>query len=124
MVSSRFATGAPIAAQSGDQRLAQALEPPPVAQFRQTDPAQQRPQRRISERRPVEFGEMGVAALVQQHGIADVIQRRAVLPDRQRAVGGPGEMLKVHGVSFRAALVAGSPKPPVLHPPAAVRNAP
>src|SRR6266446_7976708 len=47
------------------------------------------------------------AARAQQHRIADVIQRRAVLPGRQRAVGGTGEMLKTHRVPsdfFRATL--------------------
>ena len=51
-----------------------------VPQFRETGPPQQRAQGRIRERGPVELGEMTVAALVaQQHGIAHVIQRGAVL---------------------------------------------
>src|SRR5260370_7199034 len=44
---------------------------------------------------------MGVAAaVVQQHGIADVIQRRAVLPGGQRAKRRAGEILQAHAVSF------------------------
>src|SRR3977135_4235927 len=42
------------------------------------------------------------AVMAQQQGIADVVQRRAVLPGRQRAVGGTGNMLKSHETSFRA----------------------
>ena len=87
MVSSRSATGWPIAAQSGasssragDQRLAQAVEPRRVAQFGQPGPAQQRPQRRIAERGPVEFGQMRVAA----GGVAAAGDRR-----RHRATGRP-----------------------------------
>ncbi len=96
----------------GDQRLAQALQPPLVAQFLKPGPPQQRAQRRIAERGPVEFGEMRVAAPVLEHGIADVIQRRAVLAGRQRAVGGPGEMLKVHWSFFSRALASHvRPKP-------------
>ena len=80
-----------------DQRFAQALQPRLVAQFGKPGPAQQRPQRRIAQRGPVEFAEMRVAAaLVQQQGIADIVQRRAVLAGRQRAVGGTGEILKTH----------------------------
>jgi hypothetical protein len=48
---------------------------------------------------------VAVAAVVfQQQGIADIVQRRAVLPGRQRAAGGPGDLLKIHGSSFRAPL--------------------
>src|ERR1700693_1023579 len=36
-----------------------------------------------------------------EQGIADVVQRRAVFPGRQCAVGGSGEMLKTHAESFR-----------------------
>src|SRR5258707_5477547 len=62
-------------------------------------PAQQRAQRGIAERGLVEFGEVLVAAAsVQQHGIADIVQRRAVLAGGQRAVGGPGNMLKTHEI--------------------------
>ena len=35
---------------------------------------------------------------LQQQGIADVVQRRAVLPGRQRAVGGAGKILKIHEI--------------------------
>ena len=41
---------------------AQAVQPRLVAQFGKPGPAQQRPQRRIAERGPVEFGQMRVAA--------------------------------------------------------------
>ena len=102
MVSSRAATGWPIAAQSGalvvarpDQRLAQGASRWASLQFGKSGPPQQRPQRRIAERGPVEFGEMGVAAAccaIEQQGIADVVERRAVLPGRQRAVGGTGDV--------------------------------
>ena len=45
---------------------------------------------------------MGVAAAVlQQHGIADVVQRRAVFPGGQRAKGRAGESVDAHAVSFR-----------------------
>ncbi len=81
----------------GEERLAQAFQPPLLAQLGQPGAAQQRPQRRIAERRPVELAKMRIAAArVQEHRIADVIERRAVLPGRQRAVGGAGEMLKTH----------------------------
>ena len=47
-----------------DQRLAQARPAAPASrQFGQAGAAQQRPQRRIAERGPVEFAEMGVAAM-------------------------------------------------------------
>ena len=92
-------SGAPTAAQSGSassrarvSASRSACQPAFVAQRRQPGPAQQRPQRRIAERGPVELAEMGVAAaVVQQHGIADVVQRRAVLPGGQRAEGGAGD---------------------------------
>ncbi len=45
-----------------DQRLAQPRQGRLVAQFEKPGPAQQRPQRRISERGLVEFCEMRVAA--------------------------------------------------------------
>ena len=84
------------------QRLAQPLQPPRILQLRQPGPAQQRPQGRVAERRPVEFSKMGVAAAVfSEHGIADVIERRAVLLGGQRAQGGAGEMVEAHAVSFR-----------------------
>src|ERR1700681_3403488 len=42
---------------------------------------------------------MRVAAMAaQQQGIADVVQRRGVLPRRQRAVGGSGGLLKTHEI--------------------------
>ena len=85
----------------GDQRLAQPLQPRFFAQLGQSRAAQQRAQRRIAKRGPVELGEMRIAAArVQEHRIADVIERGAILPGRQRAVGGTGEMLKGHRVSF------------------------
>ncbi|OIQ76886.1 hypothetical protein GALL_414290 [mine drainage metagenome] len=86
-----------------DQCRAQALQPRAVVQFGKPGPPQQRAQCRIAGCGPVEFGEMGVAAgAIQQQGIADVIERRAVLAGRQRAVSGPGEFLKRHESSFRA----------------------
>src|SRR5216683_2844003 len=63
---------------------------------------------------------MRVAAPVLEHGVADVIQRRAVLAGRQRVVGGPGEILKIHWSFFshaRRSHVA--LKPPVPEPVAA-----
>ena len=79
------------------QRLAQAFQARRLAQLEKPGTAQQRAQRRIAKRRPVELCQMRVAAArVEQHRIADVIERRAVLPGRQRAVGGTGEMLKTH----------------------------
>ena len=100
-----------------DQGRAQALQPRRVVQFGKPGPPQQRAQRRIAERGPVEFGEMRVAAgAVQQQGIADVIERRAVLPGRQRAVGGPGEVLKRHEISFRAIWPHVPPAAPIRVP--------
>src|SRR4029079_16258128 len=59
-------------------------------------------QGRIGERRPVEFPEMGIAAEVfLEHGIADVVERRAVLLGGQGAKEGAAEMFKAHAVSFR-----------------------
>jgi hypothetical protein len=46
---------------------------------------------------------MAVAAVVfQEQGIADVVERRAVLAGRQRPAGGAGDLLKIHGSSFSA----------------------
>ena len=111
MVSSRSATGWPIAAQSGEtlsrawiSASRSACRPRLVAQFGKAGPAQQRPQRRIPQRSPVEFAKMRVAAAIfQQQRIAHLKERRAVLAGRQRAVGGAGEILKLHGKSSRAA---------------------
>src|SRR6202035_3997100 len=48
-------------------------------------------------------GQMLVAAMMlAQQGIADLVQRRAVLAGRQRATGGAGKILKPHEMSFRA----------------------
>ena len=83
------------------QRLAQPLQPAFVLQGRQPGAAEQRPQRRVAERGLVEFAEMGVAAaVVQQQGIADVVQRRAVLPGGQRPKRRTGKILETHAVSF------------------------
>ena len=104
-----------------DQRLAQRLQPLFVAQFDKPGPAQQRPQRRIAQRGLVEFGQMRVAAgVVPEQGIADIVKRRAVLPGRQRAVGGPGDVLKLHRISFRA---IGPPVPARPRPATAVASA-
>ena len=97
----RFPVRRVVVAGAG-QRLAQRLQAAFVAQLRQAGTAQQRTQRGVAERGPIEFSEMGIAAgIVQQQGIADVIQRRPVLAGGQRAVGGAGEILKAHAVSFR-----------------------
>jgi len=78
-----------------------------VAQLGKPGPAQQGPQRRIAKRGLVELAEMPVAAaVVQKHGVADVIERRAVLSGRQRTVGGPGDVSKFHGVPSLCDLVA------------------
>ncbi len=86
-----------------------------VVEFGKPGASQQWPQRRIAERGPVELGEMRVAAgAVQQQGIADVVERRAVLAGRQRAIGGAGDHLKCHQISFRAVwphVPPGSAKP-------------
>jgi hypothetical protein len=72
------------------QRLAKRPQTRLVAQLGEPGPAQQRPQRRIAERGPVELGAVRVAAGgLEKQAIADVIQRRAVLAGRQRTVGGP-----------------------------------
>ena len=102
------------------------LQPRRVVQFGQPGPAQQRPQRRIAERGPVEFGEMRVAAaLAEQQRIADVVERRAVLSGRQRAAGGAGEILKSHRMFFPAARspshASRSARRPDLSPAAAER---
>ena len=117
IVSSSSATGWPIAAQSGASssraRISASRSRCSRGSSRNSGkpgPPQQRPQRRIAQRGPVEFAEMRVAAgVVQQQGIADIVKRRAVLPGRQRAVGGTGELLKSHEISFRAQLIARSP---------------
>ncbi len=73
-----------------------------VPQLGQPGPPQQRPQGRIAQRRPIELAEMGVAAAVfQQHGIADVVQRGAVFPRGQRPECGAGDGVEAHAVSFR-----------------------
>ena len=69
---------------------------------------QQRPQRRVAERRPVELAEVGVTPLVfQQQGIADVIQRRPILAGCQRPEGGAGKMMKPHQSKLSSAGVEG-----------------
>ena len=111
MVSSSAATGAPIAAQSGEassralvKRRAQEPSRGLVAQFRKPGPAQQRPQRRIAERGPVEFRQMRVAAIGLPAAAGDRRRRTATgRPSRRQcAVGGPGNLLKTHEISFRA----------------------
>ena len=83
------------------QRVAQGSQPSGIPQRRQPGAAKQRPQRRVAERGLVELAEMGVAAaVVQQHGIADVVQRRAVLCRGQRAKRRAGEILEAHAVTF------------------------
>ena len=102
IVSSSAATGGPIAAQSGSASSRARISASRsdvrrgvVAQFGQPGPAQQRAQRRIAERGPVELGEMRVAAAIGSGaGVADVVERRAVLPGRQRAAGGAGDMVR------------------------------
>ena len=98
------------------QRLAELSEPRLVLELRQAGPPQQRPQRRIAERRLVEFAEMRVAAAVfQEQGIADVVQRRAVFMRGQRPARGGGEVLKTHAISFRRspfALPVSAGRPP------------
>jgi hypothetical protein len=85
-----------------DQRLAQPLQAGRVTEFAEPGPPQQRAQSGIAERGLVELGEMGIAAgAVEQQGIADVIERRAVLPGRQRAVCGSGDLAKRHHIFFR-----------------------
>ncbi len=94
------------------QRVAQAVQLRLVAQFGQPGPPQQRPQRRIAQRGAIELAEMRVAAGVfQQQGIADVVQRRAVLAGRQCAVGGPGDAVKCHAVSVSRRAVARPARP-------------
>ena len=84
--------------QGGTQRAQGGL----VAQFGQPGTAQQRAQRRVAERGPVELAKMGVAAAVfEQQGVAHFIQRRAVLPGGQGAKGRPGDVSKIHPKSFR-----------------------
>jgi hypothetical protein len=104
----RLADGGPVRVlviARPDQGFAQALQTGRVAQLGKPGPAQQGPQRRIAKRGLVELAEMPVAAaVVQKHGVADVIERRAVLSGRQRTVGGPGDVLKFHGVSSCAIL--------------------
>ena len=57
-----------------DQRLAQPIKARLIAQFGKPGPAQQRTQYRVTERGPVEFAEVLVAAgMAQKQGIADVI---------------------------------------------------
>jgi hypothetical protein len=81
------------------ERRAQPLQAPFVAQLRQTGAAQQRPQRRITQCGAIEFAEMRVAAAVaQQQGIADVVQRGPVLGRGQRAIGGAGDGVKSHEI--------------------------
>ena len=96
----------------GSKRGAQAGQPAFVAQFGEAGPAQQRPQRGIAERGPVEFSEMRVAAgIAVQQGIADVVERRAVLAGRQGAIGGTGEIAKMHGNLSPRALPTGNARP-------------
>ena len=81
----------------GSERGAQGSQPALVAEFGKPGPAQQRAQRGIAERGPIELSEMRVAAgIFAQQGIADVVQRRAVFPGRQGATGGTGEIAKMH----------------------------
>ena len=76
-----------------------AFEPRLVAQLGQPGPAQQRPQRRIAERGPIELGrDAGRRRHSSAAGVADVIERRAVLPGRQRPEGGAGKILKAHEI--------------------------
>ena len=85
------------------QRLAQRAQPGFIPQRREAGPPQQRPQRGVAERGPIKLAEMRVAAgIVLQEGIADVIERRPVLPHRERAERGAGKILKPHAVSFPA----------------------
>jgi hypothetical protein len=70
--------------------------------FLANEPSRWAPQRRIAQCRPIELAEMGVAAAVfQQHGIADVVQRGAVFPRGQRPKCGAGDGVEAHAVSFR-----------------------
>ncbi|MHC2255320.1 hypothetical protein ACVILK_005012 [Bradyrhizobium embrapense] len=79
------------------QRRAQPCKPVGVLQRRKPGAAEQRAQRRIAERGPVEFSEMGIAAAIGlQHGIADVVERRTVLPGGQRPAHRPGDFVKAH----------------------------
>ena len=90
-----------------------------VAQLRQSGTAQQRAQRRVAKRGPIEFSEMGVAAgIVQQQGIADVIQRRPGLGHRQCAVGGPGDALECHEIGVPRAIRTSRQAAPAPQPSA------
>ena len=122
MVSSSAATGWPIAAQSGASssraRTSASRSAHSAASSRNSaSPARRSSgaQRRIAERGPVELAEMGVAAAVfEQQGIAHLVQRRAVLPGRQGAEGRPGDVLKIHPMSFRASRKKAAQHP--VHP--------
>ena len=94
------------------QRALQRLHPGGIAQFRQSGPAQQRAQRRIAQRGPVELAEMTVAAVIfQQQGIADIVERRPILSGCQRAAGCPGDLSKMHGILSARPLRVARPIP-------------
>src|SRR5882762_7004155 len=96
-----------------DKRLAQALQARLVAQFGKPGPAQQGPQRRIGERGLVELAEVRVAAgMVQKQGVADVVERRAVLAGRQGTVGGSGDAMKIHYSFFLSSSLSHVPPGP------------
>src|SRR5882724_7839563 len=96
-----------------DQRLAKRLQARLVTQFGKAGPAQQGPQRRIGERGLVELAEVRVAAgMVQKQGVADVVERWAVLAGRQGAVGGPGEAMKIHYSFFLSSPLSHVPPGP------------
>ena len=119
MVSSSSATGWPIAAQSGSassrarrQRLAQRAA---AATRRSVRAARSGAAAAAAPDCRARSGRIGRDAAsppwpLQQQRIADVVERRAVLAGRQRAAGGPGEILKRHRTSFRRAAVTSDPK--------------
>ncbi len=79
------------------QRRAQAGEAVGVLQRRQAGAAEQRAQRRIAERGPVELSEMRIAAAIGlQYWVANVVKRWAVLFDGQRPAHPPGDLVKAH----------------------------
>src|SRR6516225_10510886 len=58
-----------------DQSLAKTSPPRRLVELRQPGSPQQRPQRRVTQSGPVEFGEVRIAAgAVQEKGVADLIQ--------------------------------------------------
>ena len=123
------ATGWPIAAQSGLGVVARPRPAPRAA-------------RRAAPRRAVRAARRAAAAaaapdcrarscriwpdadrrrlVFEQHGIADIVQRRAVFPGRQRAAGGAGKIMKAHEIPWSRGLGQGPARhAPIRAPPPA-----